>query len=412
LKQELAMPWKECDRMSLRRELVALAASGALSVTELARRFGVSRKTAHKWIARHAGGGEAGLADRSRRPRKPRGPTSDALKTLVLGVRDEHPAWGGRKIRRRLLDLGHASAPSPATITAILHEAGRIDPRDSEQRHVWQRFERAGPNELWQMDFKGGVRLSDGRACHPLSVIDDPSRYALGLRACADQKWETTRRCVCDLFERYGLPLALLADNGTPWGNTAHAGFYSRFDVWLMRLGVRPIHGRAYHPQTQGKTERFHRTLEGELLCGRALHDLPQAQTLLDPWRHMYNHDRPHEALDLATPASRYTPSPRPMPTTLDPILYGPRDQIRHADATGQFQFQNRRLRVGFAFAHQPLGLRPTEIDGVWDTHFCAFRIGRVDLRDLARGAFAFVGVPASARSAHCGGHADELPLS
>jgi transposase InsO family protein len=405
------MPWKECGLMGLRREMVAFAATGTASVAALARRFGVSRKTAHKWIKRHKVGGNAALADRSRRPRRLRSPTPGPMKELVLGVRDKHPSWGGRKIRRRLQDLGHAAAPSASTITAILHEADRIDPLDSAARRAWQRFERPEPNDLWQMDFKGHVKLASGKPCHPLGVIDDHSRYALGLRACGDQRWDTAQRCVTDLFERYGLPRQLLCDNGTPWGNSLRLGHYSRFDVWLMRLGVGPIHGRAYHPQTQGKTERFNRTLEGELLCGRQLQDLPLTQALFDPWRHVYNFERPHEALNLDTPASRYRPSPRPMPRVLQPIVYGPRDEVRHPDDTGKFHFQRRRLRLGWAFAGQAVGLRPTRVDGVWDIHFGAFLVGRADLRHTAPGQFVFVGLPASARFAHSGGQAHEKTL-
>src|SRR5262249_20231967 len=156
------------DRMGLRREMVAMAMAEVLSVTELARRFGVSRKTAYKWKDRHAAGGEAALADRSRRPRRVRSPPPEAMKELVLGVRAEHPAWGGRKIRRRLRDLGHASAPSASTITTILHAADLINPLDSAVREPWQRFERPEPNDLWQMDFKSSVPLRDGSPCHPL----------------------------------------------------------------------------------------------------------------------------------------------------------------------------------------------------------------------------------------------------
>src|SRR5580765_1860191 len=183
------MPWKDCSAMSLREEFVMLCESPQANIAELCRRFGISRKTGYKWIVRQRAQGPAGLADRSRRPRRSPARSSDQLEQAVIAVRVAHPAWGPRKIRRVLINQGHdpwtsASLPAPSTIGQILLRRGLIDPQESIKHQALTRFQKDHPNELWQMDFKGHVAMLDGRRCHPLTLIDDHSRYALCVRAC------------------------------------------------------------------------------------------------------------------------------------------------------------------------------------------------------------------------------------
>ena len=384
------MPWKECDRMSERRELVALASAGGVSVAALARRFGVSRKTVYKWLARHTAEGQAGLADRSRRPHTSPGRTAEPVEAQVLALRAKHPAWGGRKLHHRLKRLGVDPVPSPSTITRILHEHGLIDEAASQQRQAWQRFERSSPNELWQMDFKGPVPLVGGGQSHPLTVIDDHARYALGLRACADQRRQTVQDQLTRLFRRYGRPWAMLTDNGSPWAVSGGVGL-TRLEVWLMRLDVQMLHGRPYHPQTQGKDERLHRTMQVEVLQGRDFVDHATLQATLEDWREVYNHQRPHEALDYATPADRYRPSARPMLEALPAVVYDAADQVRQVDRSGQFRFHRRKLRVGHALAGESVALRPTGTDGLWSVYYSRFLIGEVDLKAVGPDRFAHV---------------------
>jgi len=185
--------------------------------------------------------------------------------------------WGGRKLAAWLQAHEHAVVPRPSTISEILRRHGRLQPATS-QPHRWRRFEHAAPNQLWQMDFKGHVPLGQGAGrLHPLTVLDDHSRFAIGLEACANERGATVQQRLIELFRRYGLPDRMLTDNGGPWGVssqnphtytslTPHT--YTSLTAWLLRLGIRISHGRACHPQTQGKDERFHRTLKAELLQG------------------------------------------------------------------------------------------------------------------------------------------------
>jgi transposase InsO family protein len=372
------MPWIEVSTVSLRLEFVILASAEGANVRQLCRRYGISPKTAYKWIARHEAGGPAALADHPRRPRRSPGRCPDDIEAEVLRLRDEHPAWGGRKLRRRLLDLGRADVPAASTITAILRRHGRLDPATSASHRPFVRFEHDAPNRLWQMDFKGHFAVASGR-CHPLTVLDDHSRFALGLVACGDERDETVRACLTGLFRRYGLPERVLCDNGAPWG---HAGArYTALGVWLLKLGVGVAHGRPLHPQTQGKDERFHRTLIAEVLRDRTFADLAEGQRRFDSWREVYNHERPHEALGLAVPASRYRPSERAFPEAVPEWEYAPGDAVRKVQGDGTISFRGREHEVGRAFRGERVGVRPEGGDGAFGVYFGRHRVAHVDLR-------------------------------
>ena len=378
------MPWNEVDRMSLRREFVELASREEADVSELCARFGISRKTGYKWLARYAAGGVAALADESRRPRRSPARTEPDVEQQVLTLRDAHPAWGGRKVRAWLKAHGRTAVPSASTITEILRRHGRLAAAESARRQWPQRFEHAAPNELWQMDFKGHFVLSRGGRCHPLTLLDDHSRFALCLRALGNEQSAAVQRELTAVFRRYGLPRRILADNGSPWGG-GDVRHWTELSAWLVRLGVGVSHGRPYHPQTQGKEERFHRTLEVEVLRHRTFGDLAECQRRFDPWREVYNHERPHEALRLAVPASRYEASPRVFPETLLAIEYGEGDCVRRVQKNGRISVRGVLYQVGRAFEGEPVALRPTLVDGVWDVYYCCERIAEIDERTGAR---------------------------
>ena len=375
------MAWKECDRVSLRREFVSLGRVEGANIAALCERFGISRKTGYKWLSRFRENGEVGLADRSRRPHRFRSPTADAIEQAVLAVRDEHPAWGGRKIRRRLQDLEQEGVPAASTITAILHRHGRISAEESAKRRAIIRFERSDPNELWQMDFKGEFKMTNGGWCHPLTVLDDHSRYSLVLQACSNQRRPTVQTWLESAFRRYGLPRAMLMDNGPPWGVPCAPGTRSVLTVWLMDLDIAVHHGRPYHPQTQGKEERFHRTLKLELLQGRTFDDLKQTQGRFDPWRQMYNQDRPHEALKMAVPASRYRVSSREYHDHPSRFEHDTSFEVRRVGPKGRIVFQGCNYYIGRAFGGRWIGVRATPEDGHWDVYYRTFRVGTISRR-------------------------------
>jgi transposase InsO family protein len=374
------MPFKECSIMERRSEFCRLASMPGANIRQLCRRAGISPPTAYKWLARYEQLGEAGLVDRPRRPLSSPGRTRSEVEALVLAVRRAHPAWGGRKIRRVLEMDGLADPPSASTVTAILRRHDLLDgPRAGEARD-YVRFEHAEPNDLWQMDFKGHVGMAEGR-CHPLTVLDDHSRYALEIGACGDARTATVRDRLTATFRLHGLPKRILADNGAPWGSAGSPSVHTVLTIWLLDLGVGVIHGRPYHPQTQGKDERFHRTLKAEVLDGRTFLDLDQAQDAFDRWRPIYNSRRPHEALDMDTPASRYRPSSRSMPNIIAPPEYEPGAEVRSVHEGGWVSFKGRRVPCPHAVCGRRIVLRPTQTDGVYDLCYRSHVLAAVDLR-------------------------------
>jgi transposase InsO family protein len=348
------MPWKTESLVSLRHEFVQLAAAKQVSFRCLCQRFGVSPKTGYKWLARHCSEGVAGLEDLSRKPMKSPGRTIPAIEAQVAALREKHPFWGARKLRKLLAKGGVTLAPS--TITAILKRHGMIDSVKAPGQKRWKRFEHPVPNSLWQMDFKGCVAMMQGKA-HPLTVLDDHSRFNICLKALENERTNGVQTALTESFRRYGLPWSMNMDNGPPWGDTWENP-YTPLTVWLLRLGIRVSHSRPYHPQTNGKDERFHRTLKLEVLQTRPWQDLAQMQSALDDWRPVYNCQRPHEALDYETPVTRYSPSQRPYPETLPKVEYDQGATVRIVGDGGRVSYKNQLHYVPKAFKGLEVELR------------------------------------------------------
>jgi transposase InsO family protein len=374
--REASMPWRAVSKMDERREFVRLALQEGTNRRELCRRFGIHPDTGYKWLRRGQSGEE--LKDRSRRPLHSPQRTEAALEAQIVTVRDLHPAWGARKIAHCLERDGTAS-PAVSTVHEILRRHGRVvEPPGGKAAH--QRFEKEAPNLLWQMDFKGHIALAGGGRCHPLTIIDDHSRYAVGLSACGDEQADTVQDRLERTFRRYGLPEAVFVDNGTPWGD-ASGQRWTRLGVWLLKLGVSVLHSRPYHPQSRGKNERFHRTLKAELFALHRFRDLAEVQRALDRWRSIYNLDRPHQALGQQVPASRYRPSPRAMPDRLPWIDYDDGEIVRRVGTTKAYvSFKGRLWKVPQAFCGEQIAIRPGAIDGQYAVCFGAHHIASIDL--------------------------------
>jgi transposase InsO family protein len=363
-------------------ELMHLLQSPDANVRQLCRRFGISPTVAYKWLKRYKSGGVGALENHSRRPKKSPRQTAAAAEEQVVSLRREHPAWGARKLRRRLQDLGKTGLPAISTITGILHRHQLIAPEASQAAAPFQRFERAAPNQLWQVDYKGHFPVRQGR-CHPLCAVDDHSRYNVVLAACPNQQEQTVQTHLAAAFRQLGLPEGVLWDNGSPWGGGRE--FHPTLDVWLMRLGIRVYHGRPYHPQTQGKEERFHRTLQAEVLARGGWLDCQQVQKAFDEWRPIYNFQRPHQALGMETPCKRYQPSPRNYPESLPPVEYADGVKVRQVNSEGRISYRGRPWKIGKAFGGQHIGLRTTAEEDVLEAVFLTQVITKINLRDLKK---------------------------
>ena len=383
------MPFERRTVMEQKRDFVALALQGEIAFKELCRRFGISRPTGYKWVARFREHGEVGLQEQSRKPKHSPNKVDAEVERWIVRQRQEEPEWGAKKLHaliKREAKAGKWKYPIPArsTIHQVLDRNGLISPT-AHQVHHWERFEYARPNQLWQMDFKGWFRLENNQRCHTLTMLDDHSRYNLMLYACSDQRVGTVQEHLTHAFRQYGLPDAILTDNGSPWGATGQllkGGMRSltSFEKWLIQLQINPIHGRPYHPQTQGKEERFHKTLQEELLNHHRFRSTSHYQDHLATFRYKYNHKRPHEALKFKVPAERYGPSERAFPEQLPSIEYPLNCQTRKVHDGGQISFKGQKYRVGHGLVGDHVAIIPTEVDGVYEVRFSNYLIRNINL--------------------------------
>ena len=347
------MPW-ESRTVSKQREAFALEATETPNFSALCREYGVSRKTGYKWVKRYNSG--QGLEDQSRRPETSPNRTPAAVEEQILRVRMENPGWGARTIKQVLENEGIKDVPSSRTVNSILQRNGCISEEESQKRKAYTRFERDACNELWQTDFKGEFRTQDGRNCYPLDNLDDHSRFAICI-AAADTTANVVIPCFQRAFEEYGLPKAVLSDNGAQF-----AGFkngYTQFEKWLMCLDVLPIHGRLRHPQTQGKIERFHRSMKNEYLRYHRFEDAAAADRSLREWREKYNHLRPHEALGMKTPGDVYTSSQRSLPDKISRWDYGGPYHVIKVNNWGYVRFAHFQVYLSETLRNEHVEFRP-----------------------------------------------------
>ena len=379
------MTWKECDRMSLKKEFILLASQRGTNISELARRYQISRKTAYKWLKRFKAQGPEGLQEQSRKPLHSPRRTPDKQVERIVTVRKAHPCWGGRTLNAYLKRQGSIEVPSPSCIQRILSRQGCIPTRSTET-HSWKRFEHPAPNRLWQMDFKGHFAYEQGR-CHPLTILDDHSRFVLALEACTNEKRLTTQEKLVEVLRRYGVPERINVDNGQPWGSPMRQARYTRLSLWLIKQGVRISYSRPRHPQTNGKCERFHRTLKSELLKGRYFKSLSAIQVAFDQWRDEYNQERPHQGIGCQVPAERYKSSYRPYQECIEPYEYGDDFKVCTVDSRGRLRYGGRVLMVGRPFEKELLGVRHRrDKESCIEIYFRQQCLGIIDLDDIDPG--------------------------
>ena len=348
------MPWNtEQPLADERGDFVEAVLRRDCTVSQACRHFGISRKTAYKWLDRATQDRPQPLRDRSRRPLHQPHRTPRAVEQTVLSVHDQY-AWGARKIHSFLCQRGQ-TVPGPGAIHQILRRHGRVTTTGGGVPPT--RFERSVPNHLWQMDFKGPLAGAPSRR-YLLTIEDDHSRFLLALRLLSDQTMASVWQTLWPLLSATGLPLAILTDNGfAPRGPAEHG--LSWLEARLIRLGIKSLHGRPYHPQTQGKVERAHKTMERELLA-RLDWSPPEAKVVeqLEHWRgEVYNAIRPHEALGNATPASRWYASERPRPEQLPAVVYPPTMATRKVMQRGEISWRGYELLVGAGLQGESVGV-------------------------------------------------------
>ncbi len=347
------MPWKVTDVMQERIRFVSAVLKGQENMSELCRQFGISRSTGYVWWNRYQKGRTVGaLLDRSCRPHHSPNRTAEAVEARVVQLR-KRKGWGGKKLQVLLAQEGiPLSVP---TVNRIIHRQGLVKERNAHHPAPG-RFERSAPNELWQMDFKGPFRFRQG-TCHPLSILDDHSRFVLGLYALRDLQGDSVHQSIGRTFRHYGVPEALLIDHGTPWWSTSNGWGLTRLSVSFIQLGIDLIYSGVAHPQTQGKVERFHRTLSEAVYHRGRPQRWSQWKRFFQDFRHEYNYIRPHESLQMAVPVSRYRPSRRSYSPRPSPWEYPTELQVKRLNTQGCLYTTGRYYFVCEALAEQQVGI-------------------------------------------------------
>jgi putative transposase len=378
------MPWSQTSPMNQKVLFIADHVKGARPVVELCKEYGISRKTAYKWIERYIHQGAAGLEDRSRRPRhSPKAIASEVVAALIE-LRRRHPTWGAKKLLK-ILRTRHPrwKLPGRSGCCLILKRHGLIR-RKTRRRVIGHPGKPGslilGPNHIWCADFKGQFRMGNGRYCYPLTVTDGYSRFLLACHGLTSTAVQGSKPVFSRLFHEYGLPQFIRTDNGVPFATNTLARL-SRLSAWWVRLGIMPQLIEPGNPQQNGRHERMHRTLKAETTRPPG-HAMGSQQVKFDRFRQEFNHERPHEALDQEVPASAYRPSPRPMPSKLPSIEYPDRYEVRYVSANGGIRWNCQWVNVSITCVGEYVGLEEID-DGIWNVYFGALRLGRLDERNM-----------------------------
>lgn len=374
------MPWNERTRMDERVLFVSALSSCEYTMTELCEVYGISRKTGYKWARRYLEEGVDGLKDRSRAPKSGRRTERRCVEAL-LEARGRHPTWGPRKLLERLRRRHPGWAwPAPSSAGEILKRHGLVKPRRRRRQRPVRpapQNQAAAPNQLWTVDFKGEFRLGNRQWCFPLTVMDRSSRYLLACEGKISTAHAGVRPVFETLFSEYGLPTAILSDQGTPFASARAVRGLSRLSVWWIKLGIQPILTQPGHPEQNGCHERMHRTLKAETTRPPAAGPRAQ-QAVFERFRREYNDLRPHEALDLQTPSECYQASPRRYPPRLPPVSYPDHFHTRRVRDRGDIRWQGRRIFLSEVLEGEWVGIEEVD-DDLWSLHFGPLLLGRYD---------------------------------
>jgi len=375
------MPWKGVTVSEERQRFLQDYRLKNYSVSDLAERFSISRRTAHKWIDRFERTGESGFLELSRRPHHSPGQTEAAIVQQLVELRKAHPRWGPGK----LLDLmgrRHPRTPLPSVSTAarILARQGLVRARRRHRRaHPGcPKSIPQGPNDIWAADYKGQFRLKNGQYCFPLTVSDLASRYLLGCDAHPAISLERTQQHFGCLFQAYGLPHRIRTDNGVPFASSALARL-SQLSVWFIKLGIYPELIEPGRPQQNAIHERMHRTLKQEATIPPAA-SLRAQQHKFDSFRQEFNELRPHESLGMKRPAQLYRPSTRAVPKRMEAYDYPSHYLVRRVSRCGTIRVLRNQVFVSQTLNEDYVGLEEVD-DGVYDLFYCFYHIGRYELK-------------------------------
>jgi putative transposase len=378
------MPWNETNAMEQRIQFIRDWLDRKHTVIDLCALYGISRKSAYKWIDRYQHEGPDWVLDRSHAAKVVHNKTAPEVEQSLMQMRSLHPTWGARKLGHQVgLQQPALMLPHESTVCEMLRRNGLITPKPRRRAigHPGRPSSVVScPNDSWSADFKGQFRLGDGRYTYPLTVTDNYSRYLLECQGLTGTLLVPTKEVFTRLFRQYGLPRRIKTDNGTPFAAVT-LGRLSRLSVWWLKLGILPELSEPGKPQQNGRHERMHRTLKAEATKPPGANPRAQ-QRKFNVFRHEYNEVRPHEALDMSTPAQLYQHSPRPMPSKLAPMEYPDRFEVRYVSANGGIRWRKQWVNVTSALVGEHVGLEAID-EGLWDVYFGVMKLGRLHERHM-----------------------------
>jgi putative transposase len=378
------MPWKSRDVVDLRVQFIAAVNdSDQEPFSSICQRFGVSRRTGYKWLARYNEGGPDALNDASSRPKRSPRSTDPSLISQIHALRSEHPCWGPKKLHARLIALfPEQKWPAPSTIAGLLSRHGLILPKKKRVRWpvVSQPVAQSEmPNDTWCVDFKGQFRLGDHSLCYPLTITDLHTRFIIEIRCFSRIDSGAVIAEFDRVFRLFGLPRRIRSDNGVPFATTALAGL-SRLSMRWHQLGIEVERIEPGHPEQNGAHERMHRSLKLESMR-RIAHRLEEQQLIFDRFRAQFNDERPHEALDMKTPSELYTRSIRTMPTVVNDPVYPAADRVLKVCGGGWIELRGKRIRLHRMLSGERVGLTNVG-EHKWRIEWRSVRLGVVDAEE------------------------------
>ena len=363
------MPWESKTVEEIRKEFID-DAKISNNYSSLCREFGITRRTGYKWLERSKITND--LSDRSHARKVIGNKTNFELENIILALRKDNPGWGAKTLRKVLENQGYEDLPCVKTFNNILKRNDCITKEESLKHKAFVSFEKEHCNEMWQTDFKGEFLTKDHNKCFPLDIIDDHSRFLIKIKALTSTA-NAVIPCFKEAFYEYGMPNSILSDNGAQF-----AGFrqgYTQFEKWLMNNNILPIHGRIKHPQTQGKIERFHRTMKNELLNHNDFIDVNDADFALQNWRIKYNNIRPHEALNMKCPAEVYTPSDRTYTDEVKKYEYGGQHHVIKVNSWGYVRFDKWQVYLSETMINEYIEFRPNPLGDSFIACYRNFKI-------------------------------------
>lgn len=376
------MPWTEMKPMDLKIQMLADWQTKQFSITDLSQKYGISRKTAYKWLNRYEQVGIDGLKNRSRRPHISPYQTRDEIIELIIKEKLNKRKWGPKKIYAQLKErYPDRDLPRPSTIGHWLKKHGLVKNRKRRLRvppYTEPFLECQTPNAVWSADYKGQFHTHDTRVCYPLTMSDNYSRYLLKCVGLPGPRYQETRFVIESAFREFGLPDAIRTDNGTPFAGKCVGGL-SRLMIWWIQLGITPERIKKGCPQQNGRHERMHRTLKYEALDPIA-HTMKEQQKQFDLFRIEYNNDRPHESLDQHPPTRYYRKSTRPYVEKPVEPEYDYSYTVRRVRSSGDIKLHGKMYFLTELLHGQPIGLKEVD-DGLMAIYYSFYQLGLIDLK-------------------------------